>query len=58
MMTTNERDVIIKEIREDVNKESNTPEKKVCPYCGSEKVETFDADNDWCLDCKKWFPGT
>jgi len=31
---------------------------KTCPYCGSHKVELFDADNDICRKCNKWFPGS
>lgn len=29
---------------------------KICPKCGSKKVIIFDADNDLCQDCGKWFP--
>jgi hypothetical protein len=32
--------------------------KAACPYCGSKKVIAFDADNDICQDCNKWFPGS
>ena len=31
-------------------------EMKICPKCGSHKVIIFDADNDLCQDCGKWFP--
>lgn len=27
-----------------------------CPYCGSTKVIMFDADNDMCNKCGKYFP--
>lgn len=30
--------------------------EKVCPHCGSGKVVMFDADNDLCQKCGKWFP--
>lgn len=33
------------------------PKKKVCTKCGSERVEVFDADEDWCLTCKTRFNG-
>jgi hypothetical protein len=29
---------------------------KICPKCGSNKVIMFDADNDLCEKCQKWFP--
>lgn len=29
---------------------------KICPECGSNNVMIFDADNDICDSCKKWFP--
>jgi len=29
---------------------------KTCPECGSTDVFTFDADNDACKSCQKWFP--
>lgn len=29
---------------------------KICPYCKSRKVITFDSDNDWCERCRKYFP--
>ena len=28
---------------------------KICPHCDSTKVIIFDADNDYCQECKKWF---
>lgn len=31
-------------------------DKKVCPECGSNRVYVFDADNDACKDCGKYFP--
>lgn len=34
------------------------PKKKACPKCGSERVEMFDADEDFCLTCKTRFNGT
>jgi hypothetical protein len=30
--------------------------EKTCPHCKRGKVATFDADNDWCPDCKRWWP--
>jgi hypothetical protein len=32
--------------------------KKRCPYCDSDKVLMFDADNDLCHACGRYFPGT
>lgn len=29
---------------------------KTCPYCKGHKVIMFDADNDLCQYCGKWFP--
>ena len=29
---------------------------KICPICNSNKVITFDSDNDWCEHCRKYFP--
>ena len=29
---------------------------KICPECGSNKVIFFDSNNDFCKDCRKWFP--
>jgi hypothetical protein len=29
-----------------------------CPYCHSAEVIMFDADNDICNKCGKYFPGT
>lgn len=29
----------------------------ICPYCGSTNVVMFDADNDICNKCGKYFPG-
>lgn len=29
---------------------------KTCPHCYSTKVILFDADNDLCQDCERWFP--
>jgi hypothetical protein len=29
---------------------------KICPNCGDTNVIVFDADNDICRDCGKWFP--
>ncbi len=29
---------------------------KRCPKCKDNKVITFDSDNDWCGECKEWFP--
>lgn len=29
---------------------------KICPECGDTDVITFDADNDKCNSCGKWFP--
>ena len=29
---------------------------KTCPKCGSKRVIMFDADNDLCQNCGKWFP--
>lgn len=31
---------------------------KICPECGSHKIELFDADNDICRKCGKWFTGS
>jgi len=29
---------------------------KRCPICQGTEVIVFDADNDFCQHCKKWFP--
>lgn len=29
---------------------------KLCPHCNKNNVIMFDADNDYCKDCKKYFP--
>jgi putative endonuclease len=34
------------------------PENKVCPKCGSHKIEMFDSDNDICKKCGEWFTGS
>jgi hypothetical protein len=31
--------------------------QRICPKCGSTSVVTFDADEDWCTQCKSRFPG-
>jgi hypothetical protein len=31
--------------------------RRVCPKCGSTSVIMFDADEDWCTQCKARFPG-
>ena len=28
---------------------------RICPRCGGVKVVMFDADNDYCEECKEWF---
>jgi hypothetical protein len=32
--------------------------KKVCPYCNSTDIIMFDADNDICNKCRRYYPGT
>lgn len=32
--------------------------KRECPYCGSVRIMMFDADNDICNKCGRYFPGT
>ena len=50
----------IKESRPTVRAKRPVQQAKVktCPHCGSRKVEMFDSDNDHCLKCGKWFPGS
>jgi putative endonuclease len=34
------------------------PDNRVCPKCGSHKIEMFDSDNDICKKCGEWFTGS
>ena len=31
-------------------------DKKRCPRCWAQTVETFDSNNDWCTTCQEYFP--
>jgi hypothetical protein len=29
---------------------------KTCPHCKKHRIIVFDSNNDYCEDCKLWFP--